>query len=94
MRLIAVVLVSALAAECPAKLSPRPVGDAAPDGGSCAAACETLRGLGCPEGRAPNCVEVCNHAEATRLTELHPGCLTAATSKAAVRACGGVACAE
>lgn len=94
MKIATIALLSLLAAECPAKPSPAPVGDAAPDNGSCAAACSNLRGLGCKEGLADNCVATCEHVEATRLTELHPTCLTRAATKAEARLCGSVSCPE
>ena len=92
MRLAIAVLVASLAAECPPRPAPHPVGDAAPDGGSCVLACATLRALGCREGLAANCVLVCDHAESSRLTELHTGCLARAATKAEARLCGSVAC--
>lgn len=93
MKLAAAALLALLAAECPAKPSPAPVGDAAPDAGSCAIACSNLASLGCQEGVADNCTSTCEHVETTRLTELHPSCLAAAKTKAEARACSkSVAC--
>lgn len=93
MKLVAALIIASLAAaECPPMPPPHPVGDAAPDRGSCVLACATLRSLGCREGLAANCVATCDHVESSRLTELHPGCLAAATSKEAARACGSVRC--
>ena len=94
MKIAAIALLFLLAAECPAKPSPHPVGDAAPDGCSCALACSNLASLGCQEGVAANCTATCQHVESSRLTELHPTCLSAAKTKAEARACGSVACPE
>ena len=74
-------------------------GDASPPtaGGDCAAACANLAALGCPEG-APksgqSCVEVCNHAQSSHLTDLKPACLAAAKTAADARACKTVKCAD
>ena len=93
MKLVVVMIVASLAAaECPPRPAPHPVGDAAPAGGSCVLACASLRSLGCREGVAVNCVATCEHVESSRLTELHVGCLSVASSKEAARACGSVAC--
>ena len=95
MKLFVAVLVSALAAECPAKPAPAPLGDAAapPAGGSCASACARLYDLACPEGRALNCVQTCEHAPALK-TDMHVACLASARTKAEARACRSVACPE
>jgi hypothetical protein len=58
---------------------------------SCACACSVLTVLGCPEG-ALHCVEVCNHAADTATFDMKPACISAATTKEAVRACGTVKC--
>lgn len=58
----------------------------------CELACPRLKLLGCPEGGERECVAVCRHAETSRVTDLRPDCIAAAGSKAAVRACGTVAC--
>ncbi len=94
MKLFVAVLVSTLAAECPTPPTPHPTGDAAPDAGSCLTACSTLRGLGCKEGLADNCVATCDHAQADKLVDLKPTCLTRAATKAEARACGSVSCPE
>lgn len=63
------------------------------DAGACANACANLASLGCPEGVAPDCVSVCDHTQATKLTDFKPDCLAAAKSQAAAKACGSVSCA-
>lgn len=58
----------------------------------CDDACAKLKRLGCAEGSDPQCSAVCRHAETSRVTDLRIGCLAAATSKAAARACASVTC--
>lgn len=91
------VLGAAIGADClpPTPQPPGPVGDAAPfdAGGSlCAVACRNLAELGCAEGAVPNCASVCEHAQAERVTDLHPVCLSLAHTKAEARACRSVKC--
>lgn len=76
-----------------------PDAPAEPDGveRACGNACAQLAQLGCPEAN-PNpggegCYTVCAKAEASRKFTLKPGCLSAAKTIAAVRACGTVRCA-
>ncbi len=57
-----------------------------------AAACAQMASLGCREGAAGDCGVTLDHVMASRLTRIDAACLAAATSKAAVRACGGVVC--
>ena len=57
------------------------------------AACANLARLGCPEGKAAACVATMGHAQAANITPVNPACLAAASSPAAARACGFVACA-
>lgn len=71
---------------------------AASDSGSilftpCNLACTNMAKLGCPEGVNANCVDVCNHAQASGLTNLKPDCLASAATVAAAKACGTVTCA-
>ena len=55
-------------------------------------ACDNIAAVGCPEG-GPRCFGSVQAAVAKRLTTVPLACLTAARSKAAVRACGSfVAC--
>ena len=57
---------------------------------SCADACGALSRFGCPE--ASGCLNACQKAKAARLTNLELDCLAGARTKAALRACGSVAC--
>jgi hypothetical protein len=50
--------------------------------------CANLRALGCAEGNA-TCERTCDHVLDAAIVDLRPACVTAAKSKAAVRACGG-----
>lgn len=66
------------------------------DSTSCAPACANLTKLGCPEGNPPAgvgaaCITTCQKAQAGGF-DMKPACLAAATSVAAVQACGSVAC--
>jgi hypothetical protein len=63
-----------------------------PPGDECQAACANLLKLACPEGQDSSCVEVCQQAQATRLTDLKPTCLARAKDRVAVRLCGSVDC--
>lgn len=89
------VAAASLAAECPPKPAPvgldasRPPGDAST---AAVSACANLAALGCIEGTAGNCAATIDHVAATRLTRIDVACIASASSKAAVRACGGVAC--
>ena len=85
----ALLLALALAACSPAPKPPQAlVGDA---GGTCPDACSRLAALNCREGVALNCVPVCEHTIASRLTNLDVACISAATTVTDARACG-VAC--
>lgn len=59
---------------------------------ACVRACSRLAAIGCLEGADVACVSTCEHAQATRITDLHPECLAAAKDKQAARACGSVTC--
>ena len=79
--------------------APTPVTTAAADAGAstdpCTGACANLVALGCAEGSPDggvSCVATCQHAQATKVTDLKPSCLLSAKSKADARACGSVAC--
>lgn len=79
----------------PVPTPPGPAGDAAAfdAGGSvCAVACQNLAELDCKEGLAPNCSSVCEKAQAGRITDLHPACLSIAHTKTEARACKSVSC--
>lgn len=66
--------------------------DASPRESVCARACARLKELGCKEGLAASCVATCERAQAEHLTDLHPDCLAAASTKEAARACKSVRC--
>lgn len=95
MKIAAIAMLAALAAECPPNPVPvgldasRPPGDAST---AAEAACANLRTLECIEGTAGNCAATLDHVAATRLTRIDVACIASATSKAAARACGGVSC--
>jgi len=72
-------------ASCVTTPPPRP-------GDECQDACANLLRLACPEGQDSSCVEVCQQAQITRLTDLKPVCLAGAKDRVAVRSCGSVAC--
>lgn len=64
----------------------------------CTRACDNLHALGCPEA-APvdaglTCYQVCARARANTHIDLKPECLAAAPTRAAVRSCGTVRCAD
>ena len=63
-----------------------------PSTGSCSDACANLAKLGCAEGTTGSCVATCEHTQSSRVTDLKPGCLLAAKTKADARACGSVTC--
>lgn len=75
---------------------PAPIGDAAvspSDPTGCIAGCAQLANLGCPEGNDVQCVRVCTNAQTAHWgLDLKPTCWSSATTAAAVRACGTVAC--
>jgi hypothetical protein len=64
-----------------------------PGGDSYDALCANLKTLGCPEGTAANCAERARKADQSGITYVPMTCLTSASSKIAVRACGFVECA-
>ena len=71
--------------------------DAAPDMDArhatpCVLACRNLKALGCDEGTKSSCASTCQNATTTKLTNLHPDCLSKAHSKAEARKCGSVTC--
>jgi hypothetical protein len=88
MKLFSIAIVSALAATC---TPPAPPSRMDASAGSCDTACSTLNFLGCPEGRASNCVAACEHAPVLHV-DMHLSCLAAATSKAEARLCKSVDC--
>lgn len=95
-RSTSLVFALALFQACPPTPAPpgpldasRPAEDAST---AASAACANLSRLGCAEGMAGNCAVTIDHVTETRLTRIDVACLSAATSKAAVRACGGVKC--
>lgn len=53
-----------------------------------ARACAALRDAGCREGSHENCADVLALADERKLVNYHPICVSRATSKAQVRACG------
>ena len=59
---------------------------------ACVRACSQLARIGCLEGADVGCVSTCQHAQQSRVTDLHPECLAAAKDKQAARACGSVVC--
>ena len=73
-----------------------PMLDAAPEAAPvpatpCGKACAARLRLSCPVG--PNCEAVCVHEVQTKLVPgFDPTCQSAATTKAQMRACAGVAC--
>lgn len=58
----------------------------------CNLACTNMAKLGCAEGTDPHCVDVCDHAQSSGLTNLKPDCLAQAVDLAALKACGTVTC--
>ena len=95
---LAAILAIALVACTPAPLPPSPdASDAAPNPNTpqYQRACATLAALGCAEGVDAQCAVVLERAATAHITTFDLPCLTAATSKAAVRACGqhNVSCA-
>ena len=70
--------------------------DAAPRFPACTAACLALAKLGCPEAAGSpggqSCYAVCAHAEETHKFDFKRGCLAAAKTVEAVRACGTARC--
>ncbi len=101
---LAIFLVAALQASCPAPISPglvTPPGDAGPDSETTMfdaadvywRACANLTRLNCAEGANPYCAIVLRNAARKHLINFHPACLSQAKSKAEVRACSKeVAC--
>jgi hypothetical protein len=63
---------------------------------ACASACSTLRRVGCEDGFSrpgeDTCYIVCKRAQLSGVMDFKPACVTAATSKEAVRACGTYRC--
>jgi hypothetical protein len=55
-------------------------------------ACSNMVSLECSEGSADNCVSVLESASAQGITPISVPCVATATSPAAVRACGAIAC--
>jgi hypothetical protein len=89
------VVLAALAAECPPKPSPAPLGDAAPPpaplGDASAeslAACANLADAGCEDGLRANCGVTIDHARATRVRPVDMACLTKSHDRAALKRCG------
>ncbi len=74
--------------------TPAPKVDAAPAPPTTgyAAVCQHLALLGCQEGQNPNCANLIGKVQDAALGDLKPACLSAATSVAAIRACGTVTC--
>jgi hypothetical protein len=79
--------------------APPPVADAAPapipsvDASTPSTqACVNIARLGCAEGAISNCAATLDHVDATKITKIDIACLAAAKTKAAVRACGSIAC--
>lgn len=72
---------------------PGPISDAAsppgPASSPCTTACAAAKAVGCPEGQSAYCASTCT-LELADPGMPHPNtsCLAAATSQAAVRACG------
>lgn len=87
------LVLSVLVACTPASLDePEPP---VPSQGTPETACATLERLGCPEAQptaAMSCPDVVRLAQ--RLQDMRVGCITAAESVAAVRACRTVRCRE
>jgi hypothetical protein len=55
-------------------------------------ACSNMVSLECSEGSAGNCVSVLESASAQGITPISVPCVATATSPAAVRSCGAIAC--
>jgi len=83
---------------CTPAPSPAPMPDAGDAGpamiSGCRRACENLATpeVDCPEGKAPNCAEICERAVSVHLVKIDWECLATAHSKAAAKACGAVSC--
>ena len=90
MKIASIALATALSAMCTP--TPEPPARLDASAASCSDACITLAILGCHEGEVQNCVSTCEHAQASRITDLHTGCLAAAKTKAEARACKSVRC--
>lgn len=73
-----------------------PIKDSAPDVqlDACGSYCIHLATVGCSEGAAVNCIDVCRHLLDAGTGILNPQipCVTKATSKTGVRACGSIVC--
>lgn len=88
------LVASALAAECPPKPAPAPLGDAAPpppqlDASTEAlAACANLADAGCEDGIRANCGVTIDRARSTRIAPIDLVCLTTKHDKADLRGCG------
>lgn len=80
-----------LACHVPAPVD-APSGYDGSDGGSCQAACASLSGAGCPEGlpteAGTSCESFCDQAMDAGFVRLPLACVSAASSKDAIRACG------
>lgn len=65
-----------------------------PDADEADRVCAQLAALGCPEAfpKTGTCAGTVRKTQAAKLTDLHPACLIAATSKAEARACKSVTC--
>jgi hypothetical protein len=92
--LIAAALLTAVFGCPPDPVVPEPELDAGLDAKApaCVRACAQLAKIGCLEGADVACVATCQHAQDSRVTDMHPECLAAAGDKQAARACGSVEC--
>lgn len=83
-----------IAAECPPRPAPQPLGDAAPPPAQfdasveSLAACANLADAGCEDGMRANCGVAIDHARLSRVTPIDLPCLTTQRTKAALRGCG------
>jgi len=88
MKALLLALVFVACSPAPTPVEPKVGVDAAPE--PCAAACETLKFVGCPEGASPNCVRACAKQSALERTPV--ACWAAAHSRDEARACGQLRC--
>ena len=88
---IALLLAVATLGACAAPLPPVPPERPAPAPASCAAACEHMAELGCPEAEptpgGATCVEVCENAETSDYARLRPDCVSEITDCTQLDAC-------
>ncbi len=91
MKWILLALLAFRCVETPPPLPPAPMTDAGAIDmrTSCKKACERLRSLGCPEGSpsGDTCEAICENAETSGVTSVHPDCLANIASCDQIDAC-------